>query len=885
MKHSERTLEEIMRFDSANTIADLASAFPFLSSELPEDTKRGVIDACLQIKAQIDTKREKRNDRKTVSEYEEAYHLFRSLPLSYDCNLSKRKFLNIYMAVTRISFDGMDTKICKEAQKAVSELFLLNKSRDSLIHILDTLIETKLADYTASLFTDSNEEFLVMDAVLGRVTALLKRNRKRWFETLCALCRDPEYNDINLENKFIYYRFTSNIDIYGDIPSVNIIEPAPFFIQKWLEDTYMIDVKTTFVFRNKHICNICKRLLNIPKYSNISFITYDEYLSGSVNSLGDMLLIFGNHIDAVEKKEQLLNSIQDNIRDEHFVGYFDSDINIGNTKSAIHSALCNGEIECIDLLPSGLIDCTKPERKMYVALRYGYTEEKPEIDVFYRSLVRDSDYQGIAVKPYSMRVSKEQFWNESNALRKNFRVFEESTLQTTDQKRKKPAIFDFSPELCIAVSIFSRGNNKTQIRARMCFLTEGKPTAIWESKYEPRSIPADIETWAKKQYPYVQDRKEKNGVKDIRKIVSEDAREQFKGRPISVKSCIYFYPEIENRLSQSLIELLDVIVYSEIAEMRLDKLSSEWIDSYLLSMVDRNHVIPINGILKILDEIYKAGIANGHCRYNPIESMKQTSKDRYDEIDEVNSAIGKRFLDLDEIKVIIKKCKWEINEGNTQYIAVLIRMLTGLEANMISALTWRDLIKVSDEGMDFYQLRIEKRASNDGKAIMPLMKKEHVRTIPLQKQLTKILLNEKNRRLAEQHDIAGVAFMEQAIIPGPIVTNNVKSAISPASINSICRQLIRDLNIHENYIDVPENEYGVTSVDLNSYRGDILKNSFRHYLVRESRLLHGDLNYLLGIAAPNTAYQNYIACDSTRIQERILIAMEKLCDLFEGEES
>ena len=104
--------------------------------------------------------------------------------------------------------------------------------------------------------------------------------------------------------------------------------------------------------------------------------------------------------------------------------------------------------------------------------------------------------------------------------------------------------------------------------------------------------------------------------------------------------------------------------------------------------------------------------------------------------------------------------------------------------------------------------------------------------------------------------------------------------ITPKKINTLCLNLVKDLGIAEDYLPLPDNKYGIQQINLNTSRGDIYKNTFRHYPRRKTDLIQGYINYLLGINPPNVDFTSYINCEALRTQillEESLSIVASLC--------
>ena len=143
------------------------------------------------------------------------------------------------------------------------------------------------------------------------------------------------------------------------------------------------------------------------------------------------------------------------------------------------------------------------------------------------------------------------------------------------------------------------------------------------------------------------------------------------------------------------------------------------------------------------------------------------------------------------------------------------------------------------------------------------------------------------------YDIVFRDGQPQAGVPGGSTFNTMISAgrcgadscfLSEVGSDRI-GSLIKDLDIPSYMLPIPTNQYGVTDTDLSDYRNDIYKRTYRHYLVRETDLNLAEINYLLGLKAPDVDYRNYVDCSRAnyRKQIRLAAAQESIASLFQGD--
>ncbi len=874
---NRKTLTEIVRFDKPGMVADIPGAFSFTSSDYSFDDKTKILDACSMTKAYIENNREhtkKSADMK--SDFAVAYDVFNSI-CDASVRLREKEFLKLFKAIIMIEFNGAELDTCRQAREAISRINVLDKSQTELIECMDILKTTYAPDYAANYSSLNSEEYSSLSSALTNVITILKRNNKYWLDAISLLCYDPEYNDVELENKYIYYAFTSLLGSYSDA-NICIIEPTPFFIRKMLQDTDLITVDTTVVLKNDHLANLIKSVLDSNRNANIRVITLEEYFKVIKLGPAGLTLMFGNHFEALDEKVGVIEAMFSEARDNHVLCYLDSDSAINMSNSHIHDLIKSSDIQRIDLLPSGIIRGTYPQKKTYLKLNYGDIHHKHDIEVVFHSLIDTGDYQAISTKTHSVEIEKTVYNDNPKCIRGYYRDSEQKRLKKGDGERHIAKVYAFSPEIDFLYTMFPHDDNTARIRAyvRIGSDLKQKPVVIPNTKKEKRSIKINtITNWLESDYPFVEIRKKDAGMISVRSIVSDAIRSLYKGRPVTVKTLIYAYYELEEEEYGKNRDFISMLSNSEIAEFKIDRITTNHLNDFLLSAYESKELCTsLSAATGIMRKMFDLAIENDHCRFNPADSLLIRNRERFEELDEVNYAVGKRFLSDEELTDIATRCFKRVKEGEAIYLAVLIRLFLGIEANIIAALTWKDLVSLRTDSKRIYQFRIEKQVGKDGSAVVPLKRNEQVRMIPLPGGLAELIMKAKTTAESKFIETQDDRLTNHRILTYNSINNNLSESVAvvtPAAINQLCREMLKGLDIPDMVVPVPDNRFGIAENDLGAFRGDIYKNTFRHYMVRETDIGLGELNYLLGIAAPNVDYGSYIGCDEKRKQ----IGMQK----------
>lgn len=878
-------LYSYVRFYAPDVIADIQGAFSFLTSELSDTNKVSIIIECHRVKQDLFFNRTHKGGAEFSDQ--DILQMLRDNLLPLGIRIADRQLINIYFSVCGIMFDKETLSCNDKSRYAVNNLLLTNQPKDNAFQILVDLRITGSSDYVANELACSQADYFDKKQHLDEVLYLLKRNREYWRDAICALYYEAEYNDIELENKYVYYEYTRCLRKQEN-PSAIVVDPSPFFIRKWIGDSALNGIKTDFIISDISILQLLTSVY--PQEENINFIAIDAFDNCTNPEPASAILIFGNHITNDEVKSKLLFKLNDASKSSYNIYILDSDKVLFSNESLTHEALGNVAIDRIDLLPAGITGSTIPKRKTLLRGRFGYVsiDDANNFRIIRHKLERNHKVQYLSASVSIASATQASFMKCSTSYRALFEKTVKEDTAKTNKKRNVASEYKYSDEISIFYTIFDLKEHIGRVRAYTVLVNglTGERIAVKETTCERRNVDIRrINKWIEEEYLYTSIRLKNGEIKDIRAIISNKITPLFDHANISLKGFIYGHPEIEEELSDIRIKDLRNMAKSEIGSLKLKVITSQLLQDYIEDAYSHNKLNSnLTSFTILLRRIFNIAIEHNNCRFNPAESLFINNKERYDELDEVTNALGKHFLTLKEIGTIIEQCNKHIEKGHIEFIAVLLRLYTGLEANIICALQWQDLLSfTTSDGEILYQLRIERQVSKTGKQLEPFKRKEQVRSFPLANPIAEILLNLKDKIKANNIGISDDIFSHKSIIEGKTPINLSTRIVQPSKVNQLCRQFLNSLDIPEDYLPLPDNQYGILDTDLNACRGDIFKNSFRHYLLRVANPTQGEINYLLGIQAPNVDYGNYIDCGSERKQSEIYEFLQKLWNLYNGE--
>ena len=271
-----------------------------------------------------------------------------------------------------------------------------------------------------------------------------------------------------------------------------------------------------------------------------------------------------------------------------------------------------------------------------------------------------------------------------------------------------------------------------------------------------------------------------------------------------------------------------------------------------------------------LGHLLAAALRNGEIRKNPVEQILEREKKQQSKKDiaELKNALAKRSFRTDEESLLLKMLHLDTGD-NAEHLAVVIRFFTGIEANIVSALTWRDIYHIPVVGID--QFRIYRQFDNITAKIHPFDSPSSYRRIPIAPTL-KAALDARRNYLIKNLHIEKIHDL-QIVAPDPYVIDVTKPQIVPRTINKWSQKAVQRIGIEDNCITTSD-EKGVIETNLSDYHGDIFRSNFKYRANYTCGFTEAEACYVLGLRQSSPFGKNY--CDFTNDLAQFVI-YQKLC--------
>ena len=778
--------------------------------------------------------------------------------------IGTKHVVDLYKAVCMTKLDIEEFQQLRSATKAIS-FCVENGIPKELIPELMAIIDnsSKLKGFIKNTGVSNKK-------VVACAKKLVKF-RYDEIELMCAASYAEDKNDILLDNCYIYPCFMSRISDV-DKPAVAIICPSDFFIRKMFFDTSYRDVDFVVVLPSRYKCKLYSRYCDCMNYSgtgSIRFFTFAEF--SKFESGIDSVLVFATHAEEKLQKEMsdaLLKCCKTStlIFSLHESNEFEN--MTGSISRLIYSK--DVKIESIDILPLGFSSSEGRKKKVFV--RWS-VQENIGSDTYYENAITLNKYNLVSDnEQYISRdcqeafISKKELIESGSSIREIFRGIK--YINKSGQKREMAKEYAFSEGISAYYTINNGKCEDDKIRLRVYFkmATENRKGVIipgTEMKFRGVSM-ENIYDVIENEFLYG-----KSGDKLLRDFFKENTINYIDYESITLKLFFYLYFDWYTWKEDDDINfsLAKAVVDSKIGELPIAKASVDEFEKAYYEQGFEVDNLTLENYISLLSEIYEVAVSTNICENNIFEFFSPSSdyenRSRYDVVGRARDALVKRSLTKSEIRQVYKDVSKKLRASKHEYLAVMIKMFTGLNHSQICELTWRDFLYSQEN--DFYMLFT---SDTYNKNIIKGVTAKVPVCIPCVPLLSDELVKRKNE-LSEKYDEEEIRLM-------PIVsTFNKKSSpyehCKRKDIKKLCESVLDFWENNSKLIKSSGRE-----LVLKSYKGDVLRETFMKQLTYYTNLNDNERAVILSLKPKDTADRHYIGYDN---EDVACILYEELCKL------
>ncbi|MCI7000360.1 MAG: hypothetical protein MR888_07720 [Clostridiales bacterium] len=868
-------LFHFLRFECPELIADIGRAHDFLQNDLPEDYKRELLAAVCYVKMWMEKERPHTAGTAGGDGYESYLVWKKRLEAEgVTQKLARKDFRKVFDFTHRVELDSGVLGCVGGIFSAIGSLTEAGETREHILEYIHILVnEPGKARRIPQMYAPERCDRASREKMFDGVLQKLGKSPTYRADALCAAYLNQECNDILAENCVVYYLFTSTLPVERETEAL-VVAPTPFFVRQWMRDSDLSNVRVTFLMENRLMADICRGL---PWGKYAQFIAAEDmelYLGR--NGAPKNTLLFGSRIPDVD---DYIGLLKENLKSGvNRLSYFGAD---ASSREEIRGLLTgeDSRVTQVHLFPDGINFATSPQRKLLVSCEYGYIQKsrKDMVSVFFYGLDRTGEKQYLSRKSLRAQIPVDRLTG-GQSFRSAYRAAEMAYLSRTDGRRNHAVEYPFSAEIKVCLTASANAGELPRVEAYVRAPDAekgGNGKRIEESIKRSRVIPMEaLEKWATEEYPYARiSRKGKEYF--IREIVAEVYRKAYAGRPVSLKTLAYIYPDWVEELPQSGKKCLQEIL-TALGEYLTTDITPQLAGDALERLYGEAGVQVRRG-RRVLGSLMETACAHGHCGENTVrELLREEAGDggTYD----VSRNLTKKSLTKDEMQRIFADIRREYEAGNTVCLGSLVCLLMGLESNVACALRWRDFTELENytlDGEPVYQIRVSRQLQNDGKAYRRFEKVYHYATLPCPKLLSDILLTERRKQRTKKNEMEEAAFLAESIVQGEnmVWVDDRHRVVAPGELSRINRQFIKKAGISDQLIEIPTDGKGTVESNLAYYRGDLFRANFKHYGLLYCRYDPGELAYLLRTKGPDTYARNY--CDYANAKLQLILAIKQ----------
>ena len=779
--------------------------------------------------------------------------------------LSEDTFFEIYNAFNQISLNNLKEINYGSDIFNVFNFLKSNLSNDDIVEFLTNLFIQK-ASFLNHLIDHFDDTFCVeFNKMFKKIVR--KYSLSDFCVNLFCLLEQEQHYDFALEDNHIFYEFTFCFNKNNYEGSI-LFEPTLLFIRKWISDDALNDVELFLVFTDgkkyKFVQQYCE------KYSNIHVLNFNAFKNQiSEFELNYYVLFFGNHFKDDGLKQYCLITIAGFFCFEKLMIYdLDSNINEYTSINEIYN------LNQIQLFPQRKYDKKQIKRSMLFEYDGKAIDDNP-ITVIHFSLIKEGQYPSLSPKVFENKMDQSGLNDSNIKLRTIYKNAFVQSQKLSNQVRNVAQPFQFSKEITIFYrSSFDSIHNNFRVGAYI--VDDDKMKMDSTVKNCRLKSEKEIVGWVNTIYPYEKVKK-KNANISIWKEISKFYKDKYNNKPLTLKSFVYLYRnKILSKFGESQIVELNKLSEGVLGLTYLENISSLVVNDEL-DAVYGDQVIKKHGVKALLSNVIDMGVEFNHAQKNQI---RQEVKDERNYCDRMfyqsRDHLTIKYFSTKENKKIYNYLKKHIHDSSL-HLATYIKLVTGLESNIVCGLQWKDFVPLQDYNGNnkTYQLIIRKQLLNDGSKFSDFKYREYYRKIPCNDELTNILLEARASFMKITNISDEKLINEVAIIDGE--DNRIDGGIgviSPQHLTRFSNSIVK--KIRKNFsltAYIPDSKKGTIETDFLNYGGDIFKSNFQHYGLYAAKFNEGELDYLQGRKSATPFARNY--CDYGNDASQLILKMKQ----------
>lgn len=626
-----------------------------------------------------------------------------------------------------------------------------------------------------------------------------------------VLC-DDKHNDSTIENGFVYCKVVERVT---PNERILVINPSADFLPVYPEPLLG---NTTFCMPYASMTEPLR-----SEFPAAAFCAVSDLCAAGDAPAYEKVLLFGRGFSS-EERDRLIAAAAAALKKEgKLYALIPADDVTGEVFSAgaLRAAF---SIETLDILP---FQSTKslPHKKVF--LQAGLGAEKGPIRVSKYEFIQDGkDVYLKKQRELPIELEPSQLCHPDKSIYTLYRhQFEKQPVK----KRGDPFTYAFSEEVIFWYTVSEMSGRSTKkVEAYVCWLPSEtqlkrdklkRGRKITESEVSISSLRSqeEIEAWCRTELPYrprIHQAVQKAFARNDKLLRSGKAQ---------LRTLWYLQLDLTDGNTVNTVE--EEIFTSPIGAIELKAELAVYesiLSDFCAEKTQEYRAFCWNCVSFVLDR----AVAKGYLSENPVRTVAHAMREKTDaSVRAVTEALQKRTFYEDEEEKILNFLYSKIEKGEYEYLSVLIRFFTGLEPNVVSALTWNDLHRIPFTRV--YQFWICQQCKNNDDRFVTLAHVEDYRRMPLAPSLAQALC-ERRDDIEKRLGVEGSDLNKLRIIaPDATILDPQKKNITPRKINEISKRVMEAIHIPDVILELPDEENGTKETNLAKYNSDTFRANFR----------------------------------------------------------
>ena len=610
------------------------------------------------------------------------------------------------------------------------------------------------------------------------------------------------------------------------------------------------------------------------EFPEAEFFAFDKY--EKVADVDRMLVI--NRDQIKEKNELLLSGLQCCNKNATVMLCVPS-IWFKSSKTATYSIQKNGfAIDTIVIIDTAATAST-PRKKVLIQL-----DRIPHSSISLYMSHFDKESNIFSVLPEKKTLNTDQFLNTQKSI---LSLWNQDSEKLAEPREKHTKQYSFSKEISLFYVIYPERKNRFAGFAFYKQIVNTVPLCHGQMLYKRiekglRGKTEDGIVSALENVPFYNE--------ELYRLICDDITKNFENHLLSLKSLWYI---LFSNLKE--IKKYDDSFVKELFSPENDAISDFVPGTQEISILFENISkwlrIPVDEIplkhIEQLNLIFDSAVKRRFIPRNPLipylHVYTQRATERQQEVRQ--ALVKKHFTDNEERRIINYLFERTAINGvnelglvtNSIKLAGLIRLFSGMAVREVAALKWSDFREIGNTGD--YQLVVSKYIDDDGKLISHARKSNtnRLRIVPVTRILRTVLLKRKEYLISlgiNSYVLGEAPIILQKEEYESLLNGEEVPHCKPKRISDACKKLVETARIPEELIILPDDRNEMRT-DIYKYLGDLFLSNFSNKAKNVAGLSLGELNYIIGIDAPDTFSRHYCDYSNDFIQYGIIQKLER----------